>query len=1307
MSNSPQGSAEIQKTKEYLNPQQVKETHEAYKESKEMGVWDKTKRFAVDTWNSVLKGAEEDYKNKDYKSLAIKGALGIGVLWLTSKAVETTWKGFKGVFDWTKEKITNNSKETESSIVSSLLKMALPAGALAGVIGLVKNSDLSIVKIMSLASQPLELAKYIAEEVKKGGLKIGADLMKWVNKTLGTSVKESAEKGLDSLGLSFNERKTEVLQFFKDKKIDVPDWLKTLQFSEIRDFLGIEKGASSSHYLQTAAGFAGGLFLMFRSKGFLHAGVLTGGLYYYFTQQGDGTTKKTVEGLGAESLKDGKAALVKRAGKLPEPIPTMVNEGLSDNGMLTEIIEKFMAFAKDNPLMASGAITATWYLKGLLWMIIKNVGKGGWKSLKLISRYPLISAVVGIGVFSKRREILESIAGLTFDKNSDEYSEFLGEAQPLLLLDKNETYNEELGNSYIESLIAAPKELLAKINSGKIALSFDDKTGAVLHIASTVVQAASLPWQALKLSGDSLMSISHIFETNNNDGYFYPIITGGITTMIFGSAAWEGAKAYKVAVIDSRVSAGNALWKFFKVLTPRTKEWNFVVNSVLTKPIMPVLKALQAKDIGVIDSALKQINVELKNLNPNYKNIKNNAESIEQLSKKFHSASKSLDNGSFLKNNAFYYKLSEKMTNLESFAHEISKNAEAKNIKEIKSNLENSENLTKNFKTKLSSLIQRIDTFFETGFAQGVEKVKTYHLKNNTITKKVEHAKQKVSDMQKNLNNNKIALTDKLKNINTKITHLRLNAQLNSGLIIALLKKKITIKNALNSIDNFLPKFKIPNFKGKGVARLVLITSTLIGGAAYAQGAHEREDINTDDLIGNNNSQQKVSSQKESQKTKENIDINLQLVIHDFQEFNEQKHYKKIKAITQPQYIKNHTDESLKPDIEEIIIGHVKSIESLKKYLKQNQKLIHTYFESHESDQKKEFYINEFIRIRYDDDKKQSYLQSSNDDDMRKSLWQQVDGVRSNANEMIALEKTQEEVQGIFVNIQEKGNYNERLTYIQSFTLQGYSETTQQFINEFQKWDSDQKTKDDIQAFVQAFFKENIKLSMSVSEGAKAAGYLVPGIGTAMDADDTWNALKRGDIDKALTSGAWTIIGGASDVLLFTGLLSPVGLALKGTRAAKVSNTLRKAAIISKRTAVGKMANKHIGKILLGTMGADLGKQFLVAPQSEKDYFDTTEETEKSLKNPLSSKLFDIAKVLGYTGRFEIDALRNFYSEDNAEKNGIYWDDGNWRINRNYQWDTSFNKIENHGSILGLKSLVDEIDMDNDAKLQKIKEVLQ
>ncbi|MBT4937460.1 hypothetical protein HON22_06105, partial [Candidatus Peregrinibacteria bacterium] len=60
-----------------------------------------------------------------------------------------------------------------------------------------------------------------------------------------------------------------------------------------------------------------------------------------------------------------------------------------------------------------------------------------------------------------------------------------------------------------------------------------------------------------------------------------------------------------------------------------------------------------------------------------------------------------------------------------------------------------------------------------------------------------------------------------------------------------------------------------------------------------------------------------------------------------------------------------------------------------------------------------------------------------------------------------------------------------------------------------------------------------------------------------------------------------------------------------------------------------------------------------------------------------------------------------------ASENGIYWDDGNWRINRNYQWDTSFNSMESRGSILGLKSLTSQIDIEDPQKLEIIKNILK
>jgi hypothetical protein len=200
MNATLQRSAEVTKTPKYLTLQEVNEAREAHKESKEKGPWAKTKEFVVGTWNNVLKGAEEDYKNKEYGKLAVKGVLGLGAAWLTKEVIQTTWEGVKGVFNWTEEKIGGVEKDTQSSLLKSALKLILPAGALGGLIGVIGKSDLSISKILSLATNPAELAKYLLEEAKKGGIKLTGELEKWVKK----KVKNIASLGDKSVKESLN-----------------------------------------------------------------------------------------------------------------------------------------------------------------------------------------------------------------------------------------------------------------------------------------------------------------------------------------------------------------------------------------------------------------------------------------------------------------------------------------------------------------------------------------------------------------------------------------------------------------------------------------------------------------------------------------------------------------------------------------------------------------------------------------------------------------------------------------------------------------------------------------------------------------------------------------------------------------------------------------------------------------------------------------------------------------------------------------------------------------------------------------------
>lgn len=84
---------------------------------------------------------------------------------------------------------------------------------------------------------------------------------------------------------------------------------------------------------------------------------------------------------------------------------------------------------------------------------------------------------------------------------------------------------------------------------------------------------------------------------------------------------------------------------------------------------------------------------------------------------------------------------------------------------------------------------------------------------------------------------------------------------------------------------------------------------------------------------------------------------------------------------------------------------------------------------------------------------------------------------------------------------------------------------------------------------------------------------LAPITGTYLDGKDTVNYIKQWEIKEALISGAFTVVGGISDVLLFTGIGTAFGaggraglvslkagkMAIKGKRAANVMGVSRKA----------------------------------------------------------------------------------------------------------------------------------------------------
>jgi hypothetical protein len=76
-------------------------------------------------------------------------------------------------------------------------------------------------------------------------------------------------------------------------------------------------------------------------------------------------------------------------------------------------------------------------------------------------------------------------------------------------------------------------------------------------------------------------------------------------------------------------------------------------------------------------------------------------------------------------------------------------------------------------------------------------------------------------------------------------------------------------------------------------------------------------------------------------------------------------------------------------------------------------------------------------------------------------------------------------------------------------------------------------------------------------------------------------------------------------------------------------------------------------------------------------------------KTPFAFALYKIAEMYGYTGKGDLKSLKHFFSRDNAEKLGIYFD-GEWYVNKEgLDWDQSVGNEENEESVKKMCEIIE------------------
>ncbi len=225
---------------------------------------------------------------------------------------------------------------------------------------------------------------------------------------------------------------------------------------------------------------------------------------------------------------------------------------------------------------------------------------------------------------------------------------------------------------------------------------------------------------------------------------------------------------------------------------------------------------------------------------------------------------------------------------------------------------------------------------------------------------------------------------------------------------------------------------------------------------------------------------------------------------------------------------------------------HMGIFEKIKEPLKVNREAFALFFEKYPDQREKQIRINNYITIKWDEDKNRPYLEYSDEKDFEKSAYETAD-----------------------------------------YLMENYDD-----------------------------FSKGKQPSMWGVVG-KSALYMVPVVGTAMDARDCAKSLSRKDYLGAAWSGTWAVVGAVSDAALVIPVLgtavSVVGKAIRGTGAVvkglfkgikdlfKGAKAVEKIENLSKFTKIVKVVGGM--PVQMGMAGADFVRSLMTPKRSQKFYF--------------------------------------------------------------------------------------------------------
>lgn len=339
---------------------------------------------------------------------------------------------------------------------------------------------------------------------------------------------------------------------------------------------------------------------------------------------------------------------------------------------------------------------------------------------------------------------------------------------------------------------------------------------------------------------------------------------------------------------------------------------------------------------------------------------------------------------------------------------------------------------------------------------------------------------------------------------------------------------------------------KIRQFGGKfgrGLGAAILGIAIAMGaykGIEYLRGKNEVLDLEA--LYKAETKEQKEEREKTKEKLEDEPELqeNVMLQIQDHLRSVHAEYNDFFASIFTPEKLKDLPESELIRLVNAYLPVHAQRMEKLKKFLAVNRDAVVAFYKSHPDEKEKDITkgINLFA-IGYNEDTERPYLKYADESDFKEAIYTQVDMMRKYIDKFIA-------------------------------------------------------------------GKEPTLADHAVDAGL----YIVPVVGTYRDGRDTYNAIRRGDWETAAWSGTWTVIGGVADALLVTGFASAAGAGLRGIRGAvgvtrgavKGAEVARESSkIVKALETIHEISKLHYGKVAIGAMGADLGRQ-LVKPELNEKY---------------------------------------------------------------------------------------------------------